>query len=297
MLRLVTALTLLFVLSSVAAQEPLPAEEDDPDNIVLWGDSLAAGAGGEGITLSTVATSIFNEERAVLNMGIGGQTSTSIAARMNAIPTVLSVSGAALPPAGPVVVTQRSVTPITDQGDNVFEGTLCGISGMLAASRDDQGVYHYSFERSTSGAIVPCPDGSIFEFAIPDLLRGRTAWLWLGRNGADPGRTVIADVAEAVESLGHDRYLVGGIITGAADGNAGVAYIKNLNQQLASIYGERFVDLQAELFQWAASEEDNADVSKGITPRSQRNDDLHLNAAGYFNVAWAFAQKTIALGF
>jgi lysophospholipase L1-like esterase len=296
MIRAIATVAVLVLLAATAAAQE-PAQNVGPRDIVLWGDSLAAGAGGEGVSVSSVAGSIFEDERAVLNLGIGGQTSTSIAARMNAVPTMLSLAGATIPATGPAVVTQRSVTPITDQGESSFAGTLCGIAGILAATRDDAGVYHYTFERARSGAAVPCPDSSLFAFAAPEEVRGLTAWLWLGRNGADPGHTVTADIAATVSSLGHDRFLVGSVLTGAADGPDAVAKIRNLNAQLASTYREHFVDLEAELFQWAFDEADHADVAAGITPGSQRSDDIHLNAAGYFNVAWAFTQATIRMGF
>jgi lysophospholipase L1-like esterase len=296
MIRAIATVPLLLLFAAGAtAQET--ARDIGPRDITLWGDSLAAGAGGDGVTVSSVAGSIFDEERAVLNLGIGGQTSTSIAARMNAIPTVLSLAGAAIPARGPAVVTQRSVTPITDQGESSFAGTLCGVPGALTATLDAPGVYRYRFERGAPGAIVPCPDGSVFAFAAAEEVRGLTAWLWLGRNGADPGRTVIDDIAAAVGSLGHDRFLVGSVLTGAEDGHDAVAAIRKLNAELAATYGEHFVDLEAELFQWAFDDDDYADVAAGITPGSQRSDGIHLNAAGYVNVAWAFADATIRLGF
>lgn len=268
--------------------------------IVAWGDSLTAGAGAPaGADYGTRAEALFAFARDVEVEGIGGQNSTAIAARMNAIPTRLSFPDAVIPADGAAEVTERSTTGVTSQGPPALAGTVCGVPGMLGAVSTDGGRnYAYSFVRAHAGEVVPCPDGSEFRFAAGDQLRQRVAWLWMGTNGAASGHTVAGDVAAAVASLGHDRYLVGSVLVGRDFGAARAADVRATNALLAETYGVRFVDLGAALAGAAdGSAEDAADVAAGIPPRSLRVDQLHLNARGYAIVAKAWHDATTKLGF
>lgn len=268
--------------------------------IVAWGDSLTAGAGAPlGSDYGSRAEVLFGFARDVDVEGIGGQDSTAITARMNGIATALSVEGARIPANGTVDVTKRSTTAVTWQGPRALAGTVCGVFGMLGAETADDGrTYRYTFRRALPGDAVACPDGSVFRFAAGDRLRERIAWLWMGTNGAADGRSVGGDIAAAVASLGHDRYLVGSLLIGSNFGASRIADVKATNALLARTYGKRFVDIGAALAAGAdGSAEDAADVAAGFPPRSLRVDQLHLNAAGYAIVAKAWHDATVELGF
>ncbi len=208
--------------------------------IVAWGDSLTAGGGASGAATRypAVASAAFNPDCPVSNQGIGGQTSTAIAARQGGVPVLLTVAGNQLPASGPVAVTAKEVGgvsandagPITEQGPQVLMGWLAGAYGALA--RDAS--WNYNFTRAVAGAVVDCPPGSTFVPQLAVSLRARTQWLWLGRNEASAGRTVVQDIAAAVAYLGHNRYLVGAIILGSADGGSGQAAKEATNAVLAA---------------------------------------------------------------
>jgi lysophospholipase L1-like esterase len=65
--------------------------------IIAFGDSLTEGAGasGRGKAYPQVAAGLFEPARIILNRGMGGQTSTQIAARQGGIPLRLAVAGGA----------------------------------------------------------------------------------------------------------------------------------------------------------------------------------------------------------
>src|SRR5690606_15336637 len=114
--------------------------------------------------------------------------------------------------------------------------------------------------------------------AAGHFLRGLTAWLWMGRNGANSGHSVVGDIAAAVGGLGHERYLVGAILPSSNDMAPVKAQLAAINSALAAAYGARFVDLLEALQAEAdGSDEDVADVADGLVPRSLRSDHLHLN--------------------
>lgn len=268
--------------------------------IAAWGDSLTAGAGASGgstgnFTYPAVAQGLFTPARAVLRQGAGGQTSTQIAARMNAVPILVSVSGNAIPASGPVAITAKSINVLASSG--AFTGTQRGWLGGVFGTMTNDASGNWSFARSEAGGVVPIAANSRFVCAWGQHLRQHAAWLWLGRNGAQAGHTVLGDIAAAVASLGHGRYIVGSILPSAADSGAALAALVTLNGQLASLYGPRFLDLLAALSAAAnGSPEDAADVAGGLVPRSLRSDHLHLNDAGYARVAQAFQTAHLARG-
>jgi lysophospholipase L1-like esterase len=268
--------------------------------IATWGDSLTAGAGLPVVeTYPAQAEALFGYTRDIANGGIGGQNSTAIAARMNAVPTLLTFAGETIGAGGSTAIVERSTTPLTSQGPRAMAGTVCGIDGMLAAETADGGkTYAYSFSRSRPGEEVPCPAGSLFRFTAADVMGSRVQWIWAGTNGADSGRKVVDDIAAMVASLTHDRFLVGALPSGAEHSEARIAAAKSINAALAKAHGERFVDLVAALADGGdGSAGDAADVAAGIIPRSLRVDALHLNARGNAIVAKAFHDATLKLGF
>lgn len=67
--------------------------------VACWGDSLTAGAGvtGTGFRYPAVASALYAPARVMVNEGIGGQTSTQVAARQGGVPILTSVTGGAIP--------------------------------------------------------------------------------------------------------------------------------------------------------------------------------------------------------
>jgi hypothetical protein len=123
-------------------------------------------------------------------------------------------------------------------------------------------------------------------------LRPRTHWLWLGRNGAQSGHTVLGDIAAAVASLGQSRYLVGSLLVPTAPGSS-----TTVNAQLAATYGPRFVNvLQMLIDANDGSPTDLDDVAEGYVPSSLRSDASHLNDDGYAIVAEGFHAAHVAMG-
>ena len=253
---------------------------------VAWGDSMTASAGAtSGATrYPAVAGGLFDPIRTVSNLGIGGQTSTQIAARQGGVPITVTVSGNEIPTSGGVSVTDKSVNILYESGSftGTATGTLAGVAGTMATD----GSGNWTFTRAASGDATACPAGTAF---VPDTalaLRGRTAWLWLGRNNfADPTQ-VKADIASCIAHLSHSRYLVCSVLPSAADTSGQLATIASLNADLATLYGSAFVDLLTPLQDAGdGSPDDNADIAAGIIPRSLRSDATPLNDAGYAIVA------------
>lgn len=111
---------------------------------------------------------------------------------------------------------------------------------------------------------------------------------WLGRNNYASVVAVKDDIAACVAATESGRYLVLSILNGATEDNTTPEYatIEALNADLASIYGDRFVDVKSYLLtKGNGGTADNDNIAAGIVPLSLRSDGLHLNDAGYAHVA------------
>lgn len=122
--------------------------------------------------------------------------------------------------------------------------------------------------------------------AEPELHDAFTV-IWAGRNNWAQTATVEADIATMVSTLGHNRFLVVGILNGDRppneySGGSTWASINTLNSHLAVTYGNAFIDIRPILVNAYNPflPQDVIDYGNDIPPNSLRFDDLHLNAAG-----------------
>lgn len=119
--------------------------------------------------------------------------------------------------------------------------------------------------------------------AHPEKWKNGTIF-WVGYNNNTDTTTVKNDIAEMVAKLGHDRYLVVGLIKSTTDGDT---YINPLNTYLKNTYKTRFIEAQNYIVSLYNSSypQDAIDHANGDTPWSKRSDWLHLNNDGYYYMA------------
>ncbi|MFS2153941.1 SGNH/GDSL hydrolase family protein [Rhizobium sp. Rhizsp42] len=115
------------------AQSPAP-RRPGPRAIIAFGDSLTEGAGASSrdTTFPDIAASLFDPPRTIINRGIGGQTSTEIAARQGGVPLKLAVAGGDI----------RNLYPHTRDWMNRFEtGIVNGLTHeCVNKSADENGL-------------------------------------------------------------------------------------------------------------------------------------------------------------
>lgn len=257
---------------------PIPQANALADEIFAWGDSLTAGAGVPDESASYPSLVSGQLRVPVRNLGIGGQTSTQIAARQGGLKTLFGVEGNAIPASGSVRITEWNIKPITGQGTQDFTGKLAAVRGRLTRSKEGD----YTFKRNTSGPATPC-NPCEFVFDLAEEAKGKPLFIWAGRNGADPGHSISDDIAAMVAAAGTENYLVGSILTAEMDGPRKAENIRQTNASLKRTYGNRYVDiLGALLSQKVTTTEEVNQVSAGVVPKGFRFDNVHLNAAGYY---------------
>jgi hypothetical protein len=77
---------------SFSSQEIEKTEETFEKVLIDIGDSLTAGAGGDGNSMSKVATDLLGKEWILKNMGVGGENTLTIGARYGGIPMYIKES-------------------------------------------------------------------------------------------------------------------------------------------------------------------------------------------------------------
>lgn len=252
--------------------------------IVCVGNSLTAGAGGEGVTYPDELCKLLKIK--VLNQGVGGQTSTQIAARIGAIPLYVTVKNNRISDADSIVITDKSVNVLYDSGHYIgnLKGSLCGVKGWITT--DAKG--NWFFHRDKKGNVVECPSGSVF---IPENDYKETDFFifWLGRNNYGDTETVLSDInacVQFVQRIGC-KFLVLSVLNADVEseyrGRDGYKLLDILNKHIEREYPYNYVDVRTPLVNSYVStlKKDKENYQNDVLPSSLRSDHIHLNASGY----------------
>jgi len=254
-----------------------------PKIYVMWGDSLTGNLRGiipnNGHTVVTQAfldtglTTLDNERRLV-NVGIGSQTAIQIAARQGGLATTCQVTGGSIPASGSVGLTavypDLLYNPTLDSRLNNFPVTINGVSGTLTRNTSTT----YTFTRSASGASVTA-SGTVtikpntadaspiiaVDLFAPSAFSGAnlneyTAILWLGHNGVGDsgavtgpnGETLLSLIQGCVSQLRNlsKRFLILPVFNATAASGSG-AYLSaqtNYWTPLATAFPDNYYDIR-----------------------------------------------------
>ena len=118
--------------------------------IVCWGDSLTAGAGGEGVTYPSVLAAEIKLK--VYNYGVGGENTNNIAYRQGAMPIYvapITIPSERVPVEVEIVNDVGDTTGLLKQGDaGLNPCSIGGIEGKLSRDKETNKTY---FTRSQIG--------------------------------------------------------------------------------------------------------------------------------------------------
>lgn len=262
-------------------------EFSGPD-IACPGDSLTRGSGGEGTSYPGVLAGLTG--RTVWNLGVGGETSPTIAGRAGGRPWLATVAGSSIPASGGVTVTLladdgSAVNPLLQGSAGLNPVRIQGVEGTLSLAAGT-----YTFTRAAAGAAVSVRSPAPVITAAALDRRGDITVMWWGENdGTNDATQIIGRQRATIEALTvlHPRYLVIGLSTSTAAARA------PMEAQFLTEYGRRFINIRKYLSSTAAltaggispSTQDTTDIGVGRVPDSLRSDATHLNAAGYTLVA------------
>jgi len=133
------------------------------------------------------------------------------------------------------------------------------------------------------------------------------AWVtvfWYGGNNQNQPEAIKADLARSVASLapGNERFVVLPVLNQAAPwerrGTPTYQTIIELNQELAALYPDNFLDIRSHLVGLynRNSPADVADFQDDVVPTSLRADGVHLNHEGALAVARRLLEFIVSRG-
>lgn len=259
-------------------------------DIIFWGDSLTAGAGGSGTSYPSVVGNLLNKE--IMNMGIGGETSYTILARQGSITPVIpanadcsafvlkDINGNNL---DPLIQGTSGVNPIKIGNDNT-EYTL---------SRNQDGTYKITNNNTViQSSVVP----RFIKFAGSEL-SGTITVIFAGQNGAR-GTTLLNQLKNAVRKCLNNKYVIVGLTSGTT------ASRQSLNDLMYAEFGNKFFDAGEyvskygmALMNMTPSAEDTQAINQGSIPPSLLSDNVHMNSSGYTAMGTFLANFIKALNY
>jgi len=270
--------------------------ENNVKNITCWGDSLTRGVGAT-ISYPSVLQALVGENVTVINMGVGGENSQTIAARQGGMPMIVDTF--TIPAeTTPVTITFKNydkniVTPGLQHGFiGVNPVTINGVEGNLSVSN---GVY--SFTRSTSGSTVDIDRPSAIITNAMRNNRDDIVVMWLGQNdGTNDATNIIRLEQLMVDYLTNvnKQYFIIGLST------INEEYRSPMEAQFLKAFGRRFINIRDYLSKYGMDDNglkptqtDISQMSVGQVPDSLRVDPTHLNDFGYASVAKAVHSRLL----
>ena len=297
--------------------------------ITCWGDSMTAGAGGNGTTISTELRTLTGLD--VHNAGVGGESSNTIVARSGAIPfpvRIADVEGVKeIPASGPVQIQfdtflGNTFAPLRQGNGGAglpdgatppagvrsgFAGTLNGVPGYMYFTGTGTEPGDYYFQRNEDGAAVPMDRPPYpYRTDFSETQRDRIWIIWIGQNG-NSNEDVLMQVQWMIEHMTslRKKYLV---IPRPTSNDTDDASFQRL-------WGRNVVCIRAYLSQpiydtdgttiissygladagITPTAQDITDIQNGKVPTSLRIDAVHFNEHGYSILARLCYERLIEL--
>lgn len=288
--------------------------------INCFGDSLTFGYGGNETTYPATLQNMLGSEYQVNNLGVGGESTLTIAGRQGSIP--MQVKAMIIPANGKTVeiefleqnypeITSEVPKPLRQGEAGINPCYLGGMKGNLTITQstttsEDAKWY---FTREEGEEKVYIKEGEALITQASQSKRNGILILWTGTN--DKLKTLQTDSVTALinkqktminylEST-EKKYIVLGL-TFVKDMEA--SGIEKINRELEKEYGNHFIDIRRRIQKDGLSssnlpetEQDRLDYKAGNIPLSLRVDEVHLNACGYRFIGQEVYRKGRELGY
>lgn len=265
--------------------------------IIYWGDSLTAGAGGSGVTYPSVCSNELGITN-YINAGVGGESANTIACRNG--------SNSMIIPVGNVNGTYSigdfkdqygvNISPLRQgNGGNTINpikvnGHECTLSISQASITDPNATYTIS---GYNGEPIKYPMSC--KFSGCDLTSKITV-IFVGQNG--PSFEQRLSIIDSMISRTNGNFVVLTLSSGTEEER------KEEEDKMLLKYGNHLFNTREmlskygmELMNLTPSEQDTLAINSGSVPPSLRSDQVHLNASGYTALGKMLASHIRALGY
>lgn len=266
--------------------------------VACWGDSYTDGGPVPGGLTSSWPTFLNAAIPAnVVNCGVGGQTSGTIAIRQGGLAVSVTLPSGIPSGTSATSGTFSLATPTIAQSLTVV-GSLQGIPGTLnLAEADLNGNGTCTFTRSQAGTSIAC-NNALFTPDQGRTERESTCVLWFGKNdqAINPAamqlsleRSIDAMISYLTPDSKHFLVLSVATLTSETTGTSGHNLTTSVNSALAARYGSNFFDIRAALIQeglqlagLTPTAADLSDIAGDTIPRQLRMaDGSHFTAQAY----------------
>lgn len=298
--------------------------------VACWGDSITNGQGATDRENDTYPATLAKLSGLnVYNMGIGGETQVTIAARQGALDIKLTedvtIPATCTPVeidflgyfksgelAGPVVPRNEAIGGWNPVVINGVEGT---IDVQVTTSGSPRDMVSATFKRTTAGQAVEAKKGDLIltdgrnytAMADINVILATINGGWTDENNQNYDSDALIKILDEMIAKTKDpsKYVIIGPVTCQMRENK-KAQLNAAVEALRTKYGNKFLDLRGYL----ASEQalidagitptatDLADLANGHIPSSfGSGDTVHLNSAGYERAGHKLYEKFIELGY
>lgn len=283
---------------------------EDLPGIVVWGDSLTAGTGGNSVTYSLVLKNLIHHHVynniPVINMGVAGESSSTIAGRAGSIP--FTVDSFTIPADTSKVEIQltssdgSAVAPLRTGDRGLNPVTISGVKGIISIAQESSTseTFTYSFERLQGGEAVTVEANTVVETASLNEFENYIPIISIGQNGGYETNQQLVDQIRSIVNMekSNEKYLVLGITAGTAESQI------QLESLMESVFGEKYVNLRelissngVQIAGITPTTEDLIAMESGSIPPSLLSDEVNLNAMGYEVIGRILFDRMQKLGY
>lgn len=261
-------------------------------NLVCWGDSLTAGAGGEGTSFRSYIASVF-PNATIYNGGYGGDTPAQVAFRAGAgavdIPANTNPSNEFKPDDREIMLVHIPYNIPPASAGMTFPVEVEGV--QYTAVKDTSETMHIP----TLTTVKHYPRA----MRTANIIKGDVTIIWCGTNGTRDFANIYPRVENIVNSLPNNNYIICGL---CVDGDS----IDGLNIQLNHHFWGHFIDLKSQIVSYGLAiagitptQQDAADIAAGNVPTSlmASGSRVHFNANGYTVIGKLLVDKIRGMGY
>ena len=282
-------LTIITLNLSCSSQK---VEESFEKTLIDIGDSLTAGAGGDGNNMSKTTSNLLGEEWVVKNMGVGGENTLTIGARQGGIPMYIKESIIIPGDGSQVQISSGLFSSYNDQEIHpLLQGSAgvnpCYIDSVECKLTINQGKYHINRITPKSTDYKTEPKSTLFT-ALSKETKG-IATIFIGQNGGYKSPDDFLNQVDLLVRHKGDEHII--IITSHGNGNSRTV------QPLKNKYGNKLIDLKEYMSTEAIYDaikfnllpdngkypttEDLERMGKNNAPKTLLKDGIHFNSIGY----------------